>query len=800
MAILHVDNGSAVKPDDSVDGVQYLEGTWNIINAPEEYTDETIIITGNISIYKLLDLKNTTIKINSSATNMFILNTYTSNGNLSLTNNSAIIANNTQYPYDMIFNTGSIAYIANSLISDVGKAGSLSEGILIKTPSVIFDNVRITNNYNGIVCSSTSPKILNSKIENSVNKDILLKGDSHPYVLNTEVNKSKVEVTGTSSLTLNWYLSLTVKNQSNGEPLPDVDVTIKNATGITSGNFKTDANGQILNLILPECDIHPDRIVNHTPYSIELDKENFNKLTVSPVNLTASSSVEISMTLKPQEGIIAGNVTDEDGNPLENMIITVTAEDFESIVYSNSTGQYNVTEIPEGTEYTISAANQDNYVLHTIKDVEVTGNNVTNIDFELAWPLSITPINGAVDVPVDTSITIIFEDEMNASSVETYFELRSNSTSVKVAGEMVSTDSEIFTFTPTNLLDHAEDYSIKISRYVKNKTEKKILWDDFKSYFTTVYSSPTVDITQPVGTNVPLDAEVIIAFDQEMNKSSVEDAITVLPPVQITSFEWSSLSGVDDATTIKVHFTKTGGTQYTITVGMTAKSIHGIPLDAPNSFQFTTLIEFGTITGEIIDENGTPVQGVRVEIKGTSLFAMTGSDGRFTLGNIPEGQNYYLVFSKAGFETQEKGPISVSPGQTVPLSDRVVLEKPPVEKEAEDDDDDEIENAGLVALLIFLVIIILILIVLMATTSKPQPAPQEREERVDYLELGAEPYMEEGEGEEGEEEEEEEPAVPAPPYRGRCPVCRHVVYGDAGCFHCASSMGGGGYYPEEEGQ
>lgn len=57
------------------------------------------------------------------------------------------------------------------------------------------------------------------------------------------------------------------------------------------------------------------------------------------------------------------------------------------------------------------------------------------------------------------------------------------------------------------------------------------------------------------------------------------------------------------------------------------------------------------VTGVISDENGQPLVGASVTIKGTNQRAMTNSDGKFSFQNIEE--NTILVISYIGYQTQE---------------------------------------------------------------------------------------------------------------------------------------------------
>ncbi|NQU53735.1 MAG: carboxypeptidase-like regulatory domain-containing protein [Bacteroidetes bacterium] len=58
-----------------------------------------------------------------------------------------------------------------------------------------------------------------------------------------------------------------------------------------------------------------------------------------------------------------------------------------------------------------------------------------------------------------------------------------------------------------------------------------------------------------------------------------------------------------------------------------------------------------SISGKVADENGDPLPGVTVLVKGTTTGAVTNVDGNFSISNIPE--NAILVFSFVGMRGQE---------------------------------------------------------------------------------------------------------------------------------------------------
>ena len=70
-----VSAGSLPPPDDGIDGLQYIDGDWNVTGT-ESYTNETIVLTGNLTIMPggSLTFFNTTLKMNCSANGTYHIN------------------------------------------------------------------------------------------------------------------------------------------------------------------------------------------------------------------------------------------------------------------------------------------------------------------------------------------------------------------------------------------------------------------------------------------------------------------------------------------------------------------------------------------------------------------------------------------------------------------------------------------------------------------------------------------------------------------------------------------------------
>jgi len=59
----------------------------------------------------------------------------------------------------------------------------------------------------------------------------------------------------------------------------------------------------------------------------------------------------------------------------------------------------------------------------------------------------------------------------------------------------------------------------------------------------------------------------------------------------------------------------------------------------------------GTVTGTVTDQNGDPLIGVNVSVRGTTIGGITDIDGKFSVSQVPA--NAVLVFSYIGFTPQE---------------------------------------------------------------------------------------------------------------------------------------------------
>ena len=106
---------------------------------------------------------------------------------------------------------------------------------------------------------------------------------------------------------------------------------------------------------------------------------------------------------------------------------------------------------------------------------------------------------------------------------------------------------------------------------------------------------------------------------------------------------------------------QTAGTDYKIKITSTSDS--NIYDYSDSYFSITSVAaETGSISGTVKDENGGPISGATVTVVDTSHSDTTGSDGTYTITDIPAG-TYDVTASKTGYESDTMADVVVTAGQ-----------------------------------------------------------------------------------------------------------------------------------------
>lgn len=203
--------------------------------------------------------------------------------------------------------------------------------------------------------------------------------------------------------------------------------------------------------------------------------------------------------------------------------------------------------------------------------------------------ISSTPVDGSVDIAINTNISAAFSQVMEESTVTaSHFTLKDGSTNV--SGVTVY-DGTTATMTPLEELSPNTLYTATITG-AKN-AEGKSMANDFRWSFTTGAApdntAPTVASTVPAANaiDVQVDQYIELVFSEGMKASTINTTSLLVtngstPVAGIvsstgTTAKFESLAELDHST------------EYTVTLGTEATDLAGNALASAYSFSFTTI-------------------------------------------------------------------------------------------------------------------------------------------------------------------------------------------------------------------
>ena len=206
---------------------------------------------------------------------------------------------------------------------------------------------------------------------------------------------------------------------------------------------------------------------------------------------------------------------------------------------------------------------------------------------------SVNPENGTLNVPLNKTISVNFNQEMKASSFDqASFTLQGTTL---VAGT-VSFSGKTASFTPTAPLASNTTYTGTIKTTVQNMMGKSIEADYVWTFSTGTSLNPMVISTDPINkaTNVVLNKIVAINFNMPMNQATINASTFTIK--QGTEIITGIVSYSGTTAYFKSSVSLIANTQYTATITTESKNIQGIALANNYVWTFTT----GAITAPIV--------------------------------------------------------------------------------------------------------------------------------------------------------------------------------------------------------
>lgn len=146
--------------------------------------------------------------------------------------------------------------------------------------------------------------------------------------------------------------------------------------------------------------------------------------------------------------------------------------------------------------------------------------------------VSVSPTAGSTDVPLTTSISVVFDNAMNPTTLNSTTLQLENSQGVVIAANVAyDSTTNTVTVTPTGSLTDATTYTLTVLGGDDGvaDTGGEILNSDFTASFTTV-ARPTVVSVAPINddTGVPTTTAVNVVFSTALTQSTVDSSTVEL--------------------------------------------------------------------------------------------------------------------------------------------------------------------------------------------------------------------------------------------------------------------------------
>jgi hypothetical protein len=268
----------------------------------------------------------------------------------------------------------------------------------------------------------------------------------------------------------------------------------------------------------------------------------------------------------------------------QDATVTDTGSGIDSLSWSLTSGPgLIIFGDPSAEDTTIRAASTGSTYYIRLTATDNAGNSAWD-EFVLEWDSKLPTITGVSPTEenksIASAISISFSEEMNTTSVESAFTI-----TPAVTGTF-SWSGNTMTFTPTSDLAYETEYDITIATGAKdlmgNTLELAYNWQ-FTTEIELDLTAPTVSSVSLSGEDVKVTNKIVITFSEAMNHTSVEDAISISPSVEILDYSWNG-----DKLTISFATDLEPGTDYTVTVGTEAEDEAGNTLAEPYTEQFST--------------------------------------------------------------------------------------------------------------------------------------------------------------------------------------------------------------------
>jgi hypothetical protein len=244
---------------------------------------------------------------------------------------------------------------------------------------------------------------------------------------------------------------------------------------------------------------------------------------------------------------------------------------------------------------------------------------------------------------------------------------------------------------------------------------------------------PVVSQVSPLNgaSNIPLNADISIAFSIPMNTSATEGAITIDPSISVSEI-WSS---GDTTLTLSPGSNLNGDTEYSITVSTSAKSTHEVNMGSIYSFSFTTGSTLDTTVPSILGtfpeddaEDVNPKATIRITFEET--MDLTSVENSISISPTAEFTTNWdstgtILSLQMDLEGETEYTITISSGSRDLAGNQLSGSESITFTTAEKDEtsDGSSDTMTLLLIIIIIIVVLIILIYLFNSRKKTNAGP-----------------------------------------------------------------------------
>lgn len=236
-----------------------------------------------------------------------------------------------------------------------------------------------------------------------------------------------------------------------------------------------------------------------------------------------------------------------------------------------------ISELVSKTKYTVTIANS----AESHAGVHIAQTYYFSFTVGIRpYLISTTPMNGSLNVSLNTRITMTFSEVMNRSETEGAI---SSSPIINGVFTWGMTGKTII-LEPISNLEAKTEYTVTISPLARSSIGIRLGSQFAFSFTTKEITYPVVISTIPVNgsTDVDVNSQIVITFSEAMEKNATENAISISSG-SITKMEWSNGNR-----TVTVTASLAPGMMYIVAISTGARDLEGNVMLKTYTFSFTT--------------------------------------------------------------------------------------------------------------------------------------------------------------------------------------------------------------------